>query len=146
MGMTALDGLPMGTRCGNLDPGAVLFIIRQLGLSFDEIEHLFYNESGLLGLSELTNDLKILEESENEKARFALEYFCLKTAQFMGMMAVALGGVDAIVFTGGIGENSAFVRDGILRHLAFLKPFETRIVSANEERMMAVHAMSLLEH
>lgn len=61
-------------------------------------------------------------------------------------MAVALGGVDAIVFTGGIGENSVFVRDGILRRLVFLKPFETCIVSANEERMMAVHAMSLLEH
>lgn len=146
MGMTALDGLPMGTRCGNLDPGAVLFMIRQLGLSSDEIEHLFYNESGLLGLSGLTNDVKILEESESEKARFALEYFCLKTAQFMGMMAVALGGVDAIVFTGGIGENSAFVRDGILRRLEFLKPFEIRIVSANEERMMALHAMSLLEN
>ncbi|AGH53191.1 Propionate kinase [Legionella pneumophila] len=69
----------------------------------------------------VTDDLKILEESENEKARFALKYFCLKMAQFMGMMAMALGEVDAIVFTGGTGENSAFVRDGILRQLEFLK-------------------------
>lgn len=146
MGMTALDGLPMGTRCGSLDAGAVTFMMRHLGLSTDEVEHLLYNESGLLGLSGLSNDVKTLQDSTDARAQFALEYFCLKTSQFMGMMAVALGGVDGIVFTGGIGENSAFVRSTILRHLKFLKPFETRVVAANEERMMALHAMSLLEH
>ncbi|KTD53897.1 acetate/propionate family kinase [Legionella quateirensis] len=145
MGMTALDGLPMGTRCGSLDAGAVTFMIRHLGLSIDEIESLLYNESGLLGLSGLSNDVKVLQGSKDTKAQFALEYFCLKVAQFMGMMAVTLGGVDAIVFTGGIGENSAFVRSTVLRHVTFLKPFETRVVAANEERMMALHAMSLLE-
>ncbi|KTC81290.1 MULTISPECIES: acetate/propionate family kinase [Legionella] len=145
MGMTALDGLPMGTRCGSLDAGAVTFMMRNLGLSINEIESLLYNESGLLGLSSLSNDVKTLQDSKDAKAQFALEYFCLKAAQFMGMMAVTLGGVDAIVFTGGIGENSAFVRSTILRHVTFLKPFETRVVAANEERMMAIHAMSLLE-
>ncbi|HBB6896848.1 TPA: acetate/propionate family kinase [Legionella pneumophila] len=146
MGMTALDGLPMGTRCGSLDAGAVTFMMRHLGLSSDEVEHLLYNESGLLGLSGLSNDVKTLQDSTDVRAQFALEYFCLKTSQFMGMMAVTLGGVDGIVFTGGIGENSAFVRSTVLRHLKFLKPFETRVVAANEERMMALHAMSLLEH
>ncbi|MDW8868386.1 acetate kinase, partial [Legionella pneumophila] len=121
------------------------FMMRHLGLSTDEVERLLYNESGLLGLSGLSNDVKILQDSEDTRAQFALDYFCLKAAQFMGMMAVTLGGMDAIVFTGGIGENSAFVRNTILRHLKFLKPFETRVVTANEERMMAIHTMSLLE-
>jgi acetate kinase len=144
MGMTALDGLPMGTRCGNLDPGVVIYMIRDLGLSADEIEHIFYNESGLLGLSG-SNDVKILENSDDQKAHFALDYFCLRGAQLMGMMAVALGGVDGIVFTGGIGENSAFVRDNILSYLDFLKPFKTCIIPANEERIMAMHTLSILE-
>jgi acetate kinase len=145
MGMTALDGLPMGTRCGNLDPGAVIYMMRNLGLSVEKIEHIFYNESGLLGLSGTSNDVKILETSDDQKAQFALDYFCLRAAQLMGMMAVALGGVDGIVFTGGIGENSVFVRENILSHLDFLKPFKTCIIPANEERIMAMHTLSILE-
>ena len=144
MGMTALEGLPMGTRCGNLDPGAVIYMIRELGFSPDEAEHCFYNESGLLGLSGQTNDVKTLQDSDTAKARFALDYFALKAAQFIGMMAVALGGVDGIVFTGGIGENSAFMCEKILGHIAFLKPFDVRVIPANEERIMAMHAQSLL--
>ena len=144
MGMTALDGLPMGSRCGSLDPGAVIYMIRELGLSADEVESILYNESGLLGLSQWTNDMNLLQNSDEPEAQFALNYFCLRTAQFMGMMAVTLGGVDGIVFTGGIGEHSTFVRDKILQHLALLRPFATRIVPANEERMMAMHSISLL--
>ncbi|CAM2890915.1 acetate/propionate family kinase [Legionella anisa] len=145
LGMTALAGLPMGTRCGDLDPGVIIYLIRELGLSADEIEHILYHESGLLGLSEKTNDVKLLQESSDPRAQFALTYFCLKGAQLMGMMAVALGGVDGIVFTGGIGENSEWVRRAILKHVTFLKPFETRIIAANEERIMAMHTLSLLE-
>ncbi len=144
MGLTALDGLPMGTRCGNLDPGAVIYMIRDLGLSANEAELIFYNESGLLGLSGLSGDVSILQASEDPQAKFALDYFCLRTAQLMGMMAVALGGVDGIVFTGGIGENSQLVRDQILQHLTFFKPFATLVIPANEERMMAMHAIHLL--
>ena len=144
MGMTALEGLPMGRRCGTLDPGAVIFMIRDLGLTPNETEHCLYNESGLLGLSGRTNDVKLLQDSDDPKAIFALDYFALKVAQSMGMMAVALGGVDGIVFTGGIGENSSFMREKILSRLAFLKPFEVRVIPANEERMMAIHARSLL--
>lgn len=144
-GMTALSGLPMGTRCGDLDPGVVIYLIRELGFSPDEVEHIFYNESGLLGLSGWTNDVKLLQESREQKAQFALDYFCLKGAQLIGMMAVALNGIDGIIFTGGIGENSVFVRENILRRLEFLKPFEMRIIAANEERIMAMHTLSLLE-
>ncbi|KTD20794.1 Acetate kinase (Acetokinase) [Legionella lansingensis] len=145
MGMTALDGLPMGTRCGQLDPGVVIYMIRDLGLSPDEVEAIFYQQSGLLALSEWTNDVSSLQDSKEANAQFALDYFCLKGAQLIGMMAVALGGVDAIVFTGGIGENSCFVREAILQRLAFLLPFETHVIPANEERMMAMHALSILE-
>jgi acetate kinase len=141
MGMTALEGLPMGTRCGNLDPGAVIYMIRDLGIAADKTEHILYNESGLRGISGISNDVKTLLESKDPKAAFALDYFSLKVAQFMGMMAVALGGVDGIIFTGGIGENAAPVRENILRRLEFLKPYEAHVIPANEERMMAMHAL-----
>jgi acetate kinase len=144
MGMTALDGLPMGSRCGSIDPGAVIYMIRELGLSADEVESILYNKSGLLGLSQWTNDMNLLQNSDEPAAQFALHYFCLRTAQFMGMMAVTLGGLDGIVFTGGIGEHSTVVRDKILQHLTLFRPFATRIVPANEERMMAMHSISLL--
>lgn len=145
MGMTALDGLPMGSRCGNLDPGVVIYMIRELGLSTDEVESILYNESGLLGLSEWTNDVSLLQGSDKPRPQFALNYFCLRAAQLMGMMAVALGGIDGIVFTGGIGENSDFVRDNILSRLVFLQPFSTRIIPANEERIMAMHSIALIK-
>lgn len=145
MGMTALDGLPMGTRCGMLDPGAVIYMIRELKLSPDKAESILYHESGLLGLSDWTHDVRLLQGSTKLKAQFALEYFCMRTAQLAGMMAVALGGVDGIVFTGGIGENSLFIRDTIVQHLNFLKPFAVRVIEANEERMMAMHTLSVLE-
>lgn len=145
MGMTALDGLPMGTRCGNIDPGAVIYMIRELGLSPEEAESILYHESGLKGLSNWTHDVRLLQESNEPEVRFALNYFCMKTVQLMGMMAVALGGVDGMVFTGGIGENSSLIRDKVLGHLAFLKPFESCVIPANEERVMAMHKLSILE-
>jgi len=138
MGMTALDGLPMGTRCGALDAGAVLYMIRALGLSPEEAENLLYNESGLKGLSCLSNDVKALSESTDKKAAFALEYFALKTAQYIAAMATSLGGMDALIFAGGIGENAENVRAMILEHLSFLPPFEHHIIPANEERGMAL--------
>lgn len=146
MGMTALDGLPMGTRCGMLDPGAVIYMIRELNLSPDDAESLLYHQSGLLGLSDWTHDVRLLQDSNESKAQFALDYFCMRTAQLAGMMAVVLGGVDGIVFTGGIGENSSLIRDKILRHLDFLRPFEVHVIKANEERMMAMHTVSVLEN
>lgn len=145
MGLTALDGVPMGTRCGSLDPGAVIYMIRNLGLSPDKTEHILYNESGLLGLSGISNDVHTLETSLDEKAAFALDYFCLKTAQLIGMMAIALGGMDTLVFTGGIGENSEFIRSNILKRIECLGPFSTLVIAANEEKMMALHTLALLK-
>ena len=139
LGMTALEGLPMGTRCGNLDPGVLIYMMRDLGISPDEVERLLHYDSGLKGLSGITNDVRTLLESDDPRAAFAIEYFCLKTAQFMGKMAVSLGGVDGIVFTGGIGENSAPIRDAILSRVKFLGSFKTRIIPADEERIMAMH-------
>lgn len=145
MGLTALDGLPMGTRCGSIDPGAIFYAMRELGYSATEIETILYNDSGLLGLSGLSNNVEILQSSNDTNALFALDYFCLRTSQFIGMMAIALGGVDAIIFTGGIGENSELIRNAILDKVQCLQPFTTRVIAANEEKMMAMHTLSLLE-
>ncbi len=144
MGLTAMDGLPMGTRCGSLDPGAVIYMLRNSGLSLDEIEHILYNSSGLLGLSGLTNDVKELQASKEDSALFALDYFCLKIAQFIGMMAIAINGIDALVFTGGIGENSELIRTKILNQTQCLQPFSVLIIPANEEKMMAIHTQALI--
>lgn len=144
MGMTALDGIPMGTRCGALDPGAVTFMMRELGMDATAIEESLYERSGLKGLSGLTNDVAELLRSDDPRAALALDYFALKVAQHAAMMAVSMGGMDAIVFTGGIGENAAPVREAILARLAFLGAFETLVIPANEERMMAIQAIGLL--
>lgn len=145
MGMTALDGLPMGSRTGAIDAGAVTYMMRSLGLSVGEVERVLYERSGLKGLSGLSNDVKTLLESSDPRAAFALDYFALKVAQYAAMMATSMGGIDAFVFTGGIGENAAPVREAILSRLAFLKPFRTLVIAANEERMMAMHGKALLE-
>jgi acetate kinase len=144
MGMTALEGLPMGTRSGSLDPAAVIYMIRDLGLAPDEAEHILYEKSGLKGLSGLTNDVRALLVSGNPRAKFALDYFALKVAQYGAMLAVSAGGIDAIVFTGGIGENAAPIRDAVLQHLAFLGRPQMLVIPANEERMMAMQASAIM--
>ncbi|MCB1444954.1 MAG: acetate/propionate family kinase [Rhizobiaceae bacterium] len=144
MGMTALDGIPMGTRCGALDPGAVTFMMRELGMDVTAIEESLYERSGLKGLSGLTNDVADLLESDDPRAAFALDYFVLKVAQYAAMMATSLGGVDAVAFTGGIGENAVSVREAVVARLAFLGPFRTLVIPANEERIMAIEALALL--
>lgn len=137
MGMTALDGLPMGTRCGSLDPGALLYILHDLGYSIEKAEKMLYEDSGLKGLSGISNDVKTLSESESTEAKFALDYFILKTAQHIATMAVSIGGLDALIFTGGIGENANDIRLAIESRLSFLPEFETHVIPANEERIMA---------
>jgi acetate kinase len=137
MGMTALDGLPMGTRCGSIDAGAVIYMQRELGLNVDALEKLLYNESGLKGLSGISNDVKTLSESDDPRATAALDYFVWKCTQHIAAMATTLGGMDTLVFTGGIGENAADIRTRILQGLAFMPAFETLIIPANEERSMA---------
>lgn len=137
MGMTALDGLPMGTRSGAIDAGVIIHMQRELGLTLDEVEHILYDESGLLGLSGISNDVKTLSGSGSDAAQFALTYFVHKCTQYIAAMAASLGGIDALVFTGGIGENARDIRERILQGLTFLPPFETLTIAANEERGMA---------
>lgn len=144
MGMTAVDGVPMGTRSGALDPGAVLLLKRSYGMTLEEIEELIYNRAGLLGLSGTSNDVAALLADTAPEAKFALDYFALRCAQAAAGLAVSLGGIDAMVFTGGIGENAAPVREAILAHLAPLGRFEVLVIPANEERMMAEQAIALI--
>ena len=120
MGFTALDGLPMGTRPGQIDPGVVLYLLSQKRLSVAELENLFYHESGLRALSGISNDVRALEESRDPRAGFALDYFAYRVGLEAGRLAAALGGIDGFVFTAGIGENSPSMRVRIAKHLTWL--------------------------
>ena len=120
MGMTALDGLVMGSRPGSLDIGVALFALSTLAMSVEQLSHLLYNESGLLGLSGISNDVRTLLGSIDPRAALALEIFCERAAQEIAATAVALGGCDMLVFTAGIGENSPAIREAIVRRLAFM--------------------------
>jgi len=120
MGFTALDGLPMGTRCGELDPGAVLHLIQQKGMSADALVDLLYRRSGMLGLSGISSDFRELLASNEPSARFAVEVFCYRVARYIASLAAAMGGLDGVVFTAGVGENAAPVRDAICRACAWL--------------------------
>ncbi|MGJ5178567.1 acetate/propionate family kinase [Bradyrhizobium oligotrophicum] len=120
MGFTALDGLPMGTRCGQLDPGVVLYLLTEKGMSADEITHLLYHDSGLTGLSGLSNDMRELEASDAPEAREAIDYFVARVRREIAGLAATIGGVDAIVFAGGIGEHAWRVREQILGDMDWL--------------------------
>jgi len=164
LGFTALDGLPMGTRPGQIDPGVVLYLIDQKGMSAAAVQKLFYHECGLKGLSGVSNDVRDLEASSDPKAGFALDYFAYRVGLHAGMLAAALGGVDGFVFTAGIGENSPSMRARIAKHLAWLgieldpsanagrEPLISRpasrvalyVVPTDEELMIARHTQALL--
>jgi acetate kinase len=120
MGFTALDGLPMGTRSGQIDPGVVLYLIAEKGMSPKEVEDVLYRDSGLLGLSGISNDVRELAESKDPSAAFALDYFVYRVALHAGSLTAAMEGVDAFVFTAGIGENSPMMRARIVKKLGWL--------------------------
>jgi acetate kinase len=120
MGFTALDGLPMGTRPGQLDAGIALYMFSQKAMSAKEIERLFYYDSGLKGLSGISNDVRDLLASSNSRAKFALDYFVYRISLFTGMLAAAMGGIDGFVFTAGVGENSPIIREAVAKRLAWL--------------------------
>ncbi|HWE26126.1 MAG TPA: acetate/propionate family kinase [Myxococcales bacterium] len=163
MGFTALDGLPMGTRCGQLDPGVVLYLLARKRYRLEDLEHLLYHQAGLLALSGLSNDVRDLLQSREEGARLALEYFVYRAAREIGSLAGALGGIDALVFTAGIGENSPEMRARICARSEWLglqlddvanRRGGPRISSANsrisawviptdEERMIAEHTLDV---
>ena len=120
MGFTAVDGLPMGTRCGSLDPGVVLYLIDELKMDARAIEKLIYQQSGLLGVSGVSSDMRTLLESKDPKARLAVELFVYRIGRELGSLAAALGGLDALVFTAGIGERAAPIREQVCRAAAWL--------------------------
>ena len=114
LGFTALDGLPMGTRPGQIDPGVVLYLLTEKGMDAGAVQRFLYNECGLKGLSGVSNDMRELEASADPRAAFAIEFFVYRIALNAGMLAAALGGVDGFVFTAGIGENSAMIRARVI--------------------------------
>ena len=163
MGFTALDGLPMGTRPGQLDPGVVLYL-HQRGMSTEAVQNLLYKECGLKGLSGISNDVRDLLASADPRARLAIDYFVYRIAKELGALACALGGLDALIFTAGIGENSPAVRKAVLQRIAWLgfeldeaaneanrttisKPASrllALVIPTNEELMIARHTLRLL--
>jgi acetate kinase len=120
MGFTALDGLMMGSRCGTLDPGVILYLLQEKGMTAAEIEDLLYRRSGLLGVSGISNNMKVLEQSRHPDAREAVDLYCYRAASVLSGLLPAIGGLDALVFTAGIGENSPRTRKLICEHLAWL--------------------------
>jgi acetate kinase len=164
MGFTALDGIPMGTRCGTLDPGVLLHLLQQKGMTADMLVDLLYRRSGMLGVSGISSDFRELLASDETRARFAIDLFCYNVARHIGSLAAALGGLDGIVFTGGVGENAAATRDKICRACTWLglelddaanNQHQTRISTRNsrvatfvirtdENLMIARHALALI--
>ena len=120
MGFTAVDGLPMGTRCGSLDPGVILYLMDELKMDARAIEKLVYQQSGLLGMSGISSDMRTLESSDAPEAKAAIDVFIYRIGRELGSLAAALGGLDAVVFTGGIGENSRSLRERVCRDAAWL--------------------------
>jgi acetate kinase len=164
MGFTAVDGLPMGTRCGNLDPGVILYLMDELKMDTRAIEKLLYQQSGLLGVSGLSSDMRTLIDSVDPKAKFAVELFVYRICRELGSLAAALGGLDALVFTAGIGEHSAPIRELICQTAAWLgvkldpaanaagapciSSADSRVpvwvIPTNEELMIARHTRRIL--
>jgi acetate kinase len=164
MGFTAMDGLPMGTRPGQLDPGVVLYLIAQRGMSADAVSDLLYRESGLKGLSGLSNDMRDLLASDDPAAAFAIDHFAYRCGLLAGQLAAALGGLDAFVFTAGIGENSPAIRKLVTDRLTWLgadldlaaneagaaristeaSRIALQVIATDEEFMIARHTLALL--
>jgi len=164
MGFTALDGLPMGTRPGQLDPGVVLYLIAQKGMTPVQVSDLLYKESGLKGLSGISNDMRDLLASDDARAAFAIDHFVHRAVMNIGALAAALGGLDALVFTAGIGENAPEIRARIAARLGWLgadldisaniagktvistadSPLRLLVLPTDEELMIAQQTQSLL--
>jgi len=142
MGLTPAGGFMMGTRSGDVDPGVIVFLLERM--SREEIARLVDRESGLLGVSGITSDMKTLLASPDARAHLAVEMFCYQARKTVGALAAALGGLDALVFTGGIGEHAAPVRERICEGLRHLGSFAVQVVAADEERVIARHVRALL--
>ena len=163
MSFTALDGLMMGTRAGNIDAGVLLYLLQQ-GFSEKQLEELLYKHSGLLGLSGISNDMRVLLESNKPRAKLAVDYFIYRISREVGSLIAALKGLDAIIFTAGIGENSADIREKVIEQLSWLgiiynasanyqnaqcitdadSYIQVYVLPTNEELMIAKHTQQLL--
>jgi acetate kinase len=164
MGFTAVEGLPMGTRCGSMDPGVILFLMDQRGMSIRDIEKLIYTQSGLLGVSGISSDMRALLASDDTKAKIAIDLYIYRIRRELGALAAVLGGLDAIVFTAGIGENSAIIRRRVCQDAAWIGveldenkntaggPLISKknsrmaawVIPTNEELMIARHTLNLI--
>ncbi|MDQ0563416.1 acetate kinase [Rhizobium mesoamericanum] len=164
LGFTALDGLPMGTRCGQIDPGVLLYLLQQHGMTAPQLQDLLYKESGLKGLSGISNDVRDLLASDEAGARLALDHFVHRIGLNAGALTAALGGLDAFVFTAGIGENSPAMRARIAKKLEWVGAFLDQVrneagdllvssddskvaiyvVPTDEELMIARHTLALI--
>jgi acetate kinase len=164
MGFTAVDGLPMGTRCGSIDPGVILYLMDQRGMDARAIEKLIYNQSGLLGVSGISSDMRTLLASKEPRAQLAVDLYIYRIRRELGSLAAALGGLDAIVFTAGIGENSSAIRERVCRDAHWLgveldveangkggpristarSRVSAWVIPTNEELMIARHTRALL--
>ena len=164
MGFSSLSGPPMGTRCGDLDPGVLLYLMEKHGMDRPALEQLLYKQSGLLGLSGISSDMRLLLQSDAPAAREAIELFCYRIGREIGSQAAALGGIDALVFTAGIGEHAAPVRAAICRYTTWLgaeldnaanqrsdhcistadSRVKVWVIPTNEELMIARHTQRLL--
>jgi acetate kinase len=138
MAFTALEGLPMGTRCGSIDPGVLLYLLDQENMAVGELSDLLYKRSGLLGISGFSSDMRDLLADPSAEAAEAVEYFCYRIARDIGSLVAALGGLDALVFTGGIGEHAAPVRARICELSQWLGIAIDPV--ANAEDRIALHA------
>ncbi|MGA8242252.1 MAG: acetate/propionate family kinase [Desulfobacterales bacterium] len=165
MGFTAVEGLPMGTRSGSLDPGVILYLMDQRGMDARAIEKLIYTQSGLLGVSGISSDMRTLLSSENPQAKLAVDLFCYRIRRELGSLAAALGGLDALVFTAGIGENAPEIRSLVCHDAAWLgveideaanaaghgriskesSRVAVWVIPTNEELMIARHTRELIE-
>ncbi len=165
MGFSALDGLPMGTRTGQIDPGVLLYLLQDKGMSPEELSRMLYYQSGLKGLSGgISHDMRALEASDAPEAAQAIDYFVFRIRRELGAMAAILGGIDALVFCGGIGENAHSIRERVASGFEWLgieldhhrnRISETVVssdrsrcrvfvIKTNEERMIAEHTLDLL--
>jgi acetate kinase len=164
MGFTAVDGLPMGTRSGALDPGVILYLMDERGMDARAVEKLLYQQSGLLGVSGVSSDMRELLESDAPRARLAVDLFVYRIGRELGSLAAALGGLDALVFTAGIGERAAPIRERVCRQAAWLgveldpqanaahgprissasSRIPAWVIPTNEELMIARHTRELL--
>ncbi|MGH1461588.1 MAG: acetate/propionate family kinase [Neptuniibacter sp.] len=163
MGFTAVDGLPMGSRCGNIDPGVLLYLQRHYDMDADALETLIYKQSGWLGVSGISSDMLELHRADQPEAEEAIDMFCYRAALEIGRLAAALQGLEQLVFTGGVGENDADIRGRILQRcewlgLSFDKQANlnansvistatsnvcVRVIPTNEEEMIATHVLEL---